>query len=75
MQRRLCISALLDAGLTAGLTWDPARRPANNAVTQLTEQAPETSVYLDAGNPGWISAATMAGYLNSAAWPRRTASG
>jgi endoglucanase len=38
----------------------------NNAITQFTDQAPETYVYLDAGNPGWISAATMAGYLNSA---------
>jgi endoglucanase len=37
----------------------------NNAITQFTNQAPETWVYLDAGNPGWISAATMAGYLNS----------
>jgi endoglucanase len=38
----------------------------NNAITQFTDQAPETWVYLDAGNPGWIPAATMAGYLNSA---------
>jgi endoglucanase len=42
----------------------------NNAITQFTEQAPETSVYLDAGNPGWIPAATMAGYLNSAGLAR-----
>ena len=38
----------------------------NNAITQFTNQAPETWVYLDAGNPGWLSAATMASYLNSA---------
>jgi endoglucanase len=37
----------------------------NNAITQFTNQSPETWVYLDAGNPGWISASTMAGYLNS----------
>ncbi len=38
----------------------------SNAITQFTDQAPNTWVYLDAGNPGWLSAATMAGYLNSA---------
>jgi endoglucanase len=38
----------------------------NYAISQFNEQAPETWVYLDAGNPGWISAATMASYLNSA---------
>jgi endoglucanase len=38
----------------------------NNAITQFTNQSPNTWVYLDAGNPGWLSAATMAGYLNSA---------
>ena len=38
----------------------------NNAINQLNEQAPDTWTYLDAGNPGWLSASTMAGYLNSA---------
>jgi len=38
----------------------------NDAVTQFTDQAPDTWVYLDAGNPGWVSASTMAGYLNDA---------
>jgi endoglucanase len=38
----------------------------NNAITQFTNQSPNTWVYLDGGNPGWLSAATMAGYLNSA---------
>lgn len=38
----------------------------NNAITQFTNQSPNTWVYLDAGNPGWLSAATMASYLNSA---------
>lgn len=38
----------------------------NNAINQFTDQAPNTWVYLDAGNPGWLSAATMASYLNSA---------
>jgi endoglucanase len=38
----------------------------NDAVTQFTDQAPNTWVYLDAGNPGWVSASTMAGYLNDA---------
>src|SRR6202167_297029 len=38
----------------------------NYAIAQFNQQAPETWVYLDAGNPGWLSAATMASYLNSA---------
>jgi endoglucanase len=38
----------------------------NNAITQFTDQAPDTWVYLDAGNPGWLSATTMASYLNAA---------
>jgi endoglucanase len=38
----------------------------NNAVNQFNAQSPDTWVYLDAGNPGWIPAATMASYLNSA---------
>ena len=38
----------------------------NNAITQFNDQAPDTWVYLDAGNPGWIAASTMASYLNSA---------
>src|ERR1700685_82450 len=39
----------------------------NYAIAQFNQQAPETWVYLDAGNPGWLSAATMARYLHSAA--------
>ncbi|GJF32132.1 glucanase [Kitasatospora sp. NE20-6] len=38
----------------------------NNAITQFTNLAPNTWVYLDAGNPGWISASTMAQHLNAA---------
>jgi endoglucanase len=38
----------------------------NYAIAQFNQQAQETWVYLDAGNPGWLSAATMASYLNSA---------
>lgn len=38
----------------------------NNAITQFADQAPNTWVYLDAGNPGWLSASTMAAYLNAA---------
>ena len=38
----------------------------NNAITQFANQAPDTWVYLDAGNPGWLSASTMASYLNAA---------
>ena len=38
----------------------------NNAVNQFTAQAPDSWVYLDAGNPGWVTATTMAGYLNAA---------
>jgi len=37
----------------------------NNAINQFTAQSPETWVYLDAGNPGWLSASTVASYLNS----------
>jgi endoglucanase len=42
----------------------------NNAINQFANQSPDTWVYLDAGNPGWLSAATMAGYLNSAGLAR-----
>jgi endoglucanase len=38
----------------------------NYAIAQFNQQAPETWVYLDAGNPGWIAAGQMASYLNSA---------
>jgi endoglucanase len=38
----------------------------NNAINQLNAQAPNTWTYLDAGNPGWVPASTMASYLNSA---------
>jgi endoglucanase len=38
----------------------------NNAITQFTNQAPDTWVYLDAGNPGWLAPSTMAAYLNAA---------
>jgi endoglucanase len=38
----------------------------NYAIAQFNQQAQETWVYLDAGNPGWISASAMASYLNSA---------
>ncbi|MGJ5752015.1 endoglucanase [Streptomyces puniciscabiei] len=36
------------------------------ALTQFNRQAPNTWVYLDAGNPGWASPATMAQRLNEA---------
>ncbi|MBP2437048.1 glycoside hydrolase family 6 protein [Microbacterium amylolyticum] len=36
-----------------------------NAINQLNTQAPNTWTYLDAGNPGWISAAAMAERLHS----------
>lgn len=42
----------------------------NNAITQFNTKAPQTWVYLDAGNPGWISAATMAQHLNAAGLSR-----
>src|SRR6202789_2143670 len=38
----------------------------NYAIAQFNQQDQETWVYLDAGNPGWLSAATMASYLHSA---------
>ena len=38
----------------------------NFAITQFNDQSPNTYVYLDAGNPGWIPAATMASDLNAA---------
>ncbi|WP_245700829.1 glycoside hydrolase family 6 protein [Sanguibacter gelidistatuariae] len=37
-----------------------------NAITQLNAQAPNTWTYLDAGNPGWVSASTMAQRLHAA---------
>ncbi|MGW2488336.1 glycoside hydrolase family 6 protein [Streptomyces sp. NPDC001606] len=36
------------------------------AVSEFARQAPNTWVYLDAGNSGWVSAATMAQRLNAA---------
>lgn len=38
----------------------------SRAVGQFRARAPQTWVYLDAGNPGWIDAATMAQRLHSA---------
>ncbi|WP_431676102.1 glycoside hydrolase family 6 protein [Kitasatospora sp. KL5] len=37
-----------------------------NAIAQFTAKAPNTWVYLDAGNPGWLSATTMAKLLADA---------
>ncbi|MEU5386707.1 glycoside hydrolase family 6 protein [Kitasatospora cineracea] len=37
-----------------------------NAIAQFNAKAPNTWVYLDAGNPGWISAPTMAQHLAAA---------
>ena len=37
-----------------------------NAIAQFNAKAPNTWVYLDAGNPGWISASTMAAHLAAA---------
>ncbi|MFJ5708123.1 glycoside hydrolase family 6 protein [Streptomyces sp. NPDC093105] len=38
----------------------------SGAVAEFNRQAPNTWVYLDAGNPGWISAAAMAQRLHEA---------
>ncbi|MFL1377062.1 glycoside hydrolase family 6 protein [Nocardiopsis protaetiae] len=37
-----------------------------NAITQFRNQSPNTWVYLDAGNPGWASAGTVAQRLHEA---------
>ncbi|MDT0347415.1 glycoside hydrolase family 6 protein [Streptomyces litchfieldiae] len=37
-----------------------------NALSQFRSTAPNAWVYLDAGNPGWVSASTMADRLNAA---------
>lgn len=37
-----------------------------NALAQFSRQAPNTWVYMDAGNPGWVSPATMAKRLHEA---------
>ncbi|MER6303963.1 glycoside hydrolase family 6 protein [Kitasatospora sp. NPDC001539] len=37
-----------------------------NAIAQFNAKAPNTRVYLDAGNPAWISASTMAQHLAAA---------
>ncbi|EGX56894.1 cellulase CelA1 [Streptomyces zinciresistens K42] len=42
----------------------------NNAITQFNQKAPNTWVYLDAGNPGWRSAPEMAASLNAAGLSR-----
>ncbi|MGP4114938.1 glycoside hydrolase family 6 protein [Streptomyces sp. 4N509B] len=36
-----------------------------NALTQFRSQAPNAWVYLDAGNPGWVDASTMADRLHA----------
>jgi endoglucanase len=36
-----------------------------NALQQFRSAAPNTWVYLDAGNPGWVDASTMAGRLHA----------
>lgn len=38
----------------------------NNAIDQFRQKAPNTWVYLDAGNPAWLPAATMARHLADA---------
>ncbi|MFC5909181.1 glycoside hydrolase family 6 protein [Streptacidiphilus monticola] len=38
----------------------------SNAIAQFNAKAPNTWVYLDAGNPGWLSASTMAQHLAAA---------
>ncbi|MEE1784521.1 glycoside hydrolase family 6 protein [Streptomyces sp. SP17BM10] len=38
----------------------------SNAIAQFNAKAPNTWVYLDAGNPAWLSAATMAQHLAAA---------
>lgn len=38
----------------------------SGALAEFNRQAPNTWVYLDAGNPGWVSAATMAQRLHEA---------
>lgn len=38
----------------------------SNAITQFNAKAPNTWVYLDAGNPGWMPASTMAQHLAAA---------
>ncbi|CAL9350055.1 glycoside hydrolase family 6 protein [Streptomyces sp. enrichment culture] len=38
----------------------------NGALAEFNRQAPHTWVYLDAGNPGWVNAATMAQRLHEA---------
>ncbi|MFJ6694938.1 glycoside hydrolase family 6 protein [Streptomyces sp. NPDC091272] len=42
----------------------------NNAITQFNAKAPNTWVYLDAGNPAWRSATEMAASLNAAGLSR-----
>jgi endoglucanase len=37
-----------------------------NALSQFRSKAPNAYVYLDAGNPGWVDATTMAEHLNAA---------
>jgi endoglucanase len=37
-----------------------------NALSQFQSKAPNAWVYLDAGNPGWIDASTMADHLDAA---------
>ncbi|MEU9479504.1 glycoside hydrolase family 6 protein [Streptomyces sp. NPDC048191] len=58
--------SLADYGCMTGAQIGERESMITGALTQFNRQTPNTWVYLDAGNPGWASPATMAQRLNEA---------
>ncbi|MGO4752788.1 glycoside hydrolase family 6 protein, partial [Streptomyces sp. 2MCAF27] len=58
--------SLGDYGCMTQAQIDERESMLTGALTQFSRQAPNASVYLDAGNPGWANAATMAQRLHEA---------
>ncbi|WP_225098941.1 glycoside hydrolase family 6 protein [Streptomyces sp. CoH27] len=58
--------SLADYGCMTRAQIDEREGMITGALTQFNRQAPNTWVYLDAGNPGWASPATMAQRLHEA---------
>ncbi|WP_031030732.1 glycoside hydrolase family 6 protein [Streptomyces sp. NRRL WC-3725] len=58
--------SLGDYGCMTQAQIDEREAMLTNALAQFSRQAPNTWVYMDAGNPGWVSPATMAQRLHEA---------
>ncbi|MFF9277030.1 glycoside hydrolase family 6 protein [Streptomyces griseosporeus] len=58
--------SLADYGCMTQAQIDEREAMLTGALAQFSRQAPNTWVYMDAGNPGWVSPATMAQRLHEA---------